>query len=154
MKCWKSLPCLNHQKSSWIPLFFRYEAVEAVWSNENEIVWLGLNFRYSGFQIPLFFFIWVSSNHEKLSVWNVSNRVQCPCTIEWCVKNLTQLWIWPFYGHFSHFFTSYINIFYITKVQTVILRCLTSLNLNWIKSYYMNHKRLCFSILEEKKLKI
>ena len=33
----------------------------------------------------------------------------------------------------------------------VILRCFTSLNLNWIKSYYMNHKRLCFSILEEKK---
>ena len=35
----------------------------------------------------------------------------------------------------SHFFAIYINIFHKTEIQTVILRCLVSLNLNWIKSY-------------------
>ena len=72
------------------------------------------------------------------------------CAIDWCAKNLTQLWIWPFYDNFSQFFTSYINIFYKTKVQTVILRCLTSLNLNWIKSYYMNHKHCVFQFWKKK----
>ena len=33
------------------------------------------------------------------------------------------------------FFVNYMNIFHKTEVQTVILRCLVSLNLNWIKSY-------------------
>ena len=35
----------------------------------------------------------------------------------------------------------------------VILRCISCLNLNWIKSYSINHNcfwQLCFSILEEK----
>ena len=51
---------------------------------------------------------------------------------------------------FQSFFTSYIDIFYKTKVQTVILRCLTSLNLNWIKSYYMNHKNCVFQFWKKK----
>ena len=42
-------------------------------------------------------------------------------------------------GHFStiscHFFGNYIDIFHKTEIQTVILRCLVCLNLNWIKSY-------------------
>ena len=42
-------------------------------------------------------------------------------------------------GHFmtlsGHFSASYIEIFHKTEVQTVILRCLVCLNLNWIKSY-------------------
>ena len=41
-------------------------------------------------------------------------------------------------GHFmtlsGHFFASYIKIFQKTEIQTVILRCLMDLNLNWIKS--------------------
>ena len=40
--------------------------------------------------------------------------------------------------------------------MTIILRCLTSINLNWIKSDHMNYKKiqqLCFSILEEKNWK-
>ena len=52
------------------------------------------------------------------------------------------------------FIANYINIFHKTEVLTVILRCLMSLNLNWIKSYDINYKlfwQLCFSILEEKK---
>ena len=41
-------------------------------------------------------------------------------------------------GHFSigsgHFFAHYINIFQKSEVLTVILKCLTCLNLNWIKN--------------------
>ena len=43
------------------------------------------------------------------------------------------------FGHFTtisgHFFANYISIFHKTEIQTVILRCLVCLNLNWIKSY-------------------
>ena len=35
----------------------------------------------------------------------------------------------------GHFCASYIEIFHKTEVQTVILRCLVCLNLNWIQSY-------------------
>ena len=49
-------------------------------------------------------------------------------------------------GHFTaisgHFFANYVNMFQKTEVLTVILRCLTCLNLNLIKNYYINHK--CF----------
>ena len=53
-----------------------------------------------------------------------------------------------------HFIANYINIFHKTEVQMIILRCIACLNLNWIKSYHINHNcfwQLCFSILEEKK---
>ena len=72
---------------------------------------------------------------KALNVLLIESKFRNCINIDWCAKNLTQLWIWPFYDHFSHFFASYINIFYKNKVQTIILRCLTSLNLNWIKSY-------------------
>ena len=42
-------------------------------------------------------------------------------------------------GHFKtisvHFLANYIDVFHKTEDQTVILRCLTCLYLNWIKSY-------------------
>ena len=42
-------------------------------------------------------------------------------------------------GHFlticGHFFGNYIDIFHKTEIQTVILRCILCLNVNWIKSY-------------------
>ena len=41
----------------------------------------------------------------------------------------------------GHFIANYINTFHKTEVVTVILRCLMSLNLNWIKSYNINHKQ-------------
>ena len=53
-------------------------------------------------------------------------------------------------GHFmtisGHFFVNYMNIFHKTEISTVILRCLTYLNLNWIKSYNIKHKffHFCF----------
>ena len=36
---------------------------------------------------------------------------------------------------YGHFFANYMFIFHKTEIQTVILRCLMSLNLNWYKSY-------------------
>ena len=40
----------------------------------------------------------------------------------------------------DHFFTNCMFIFYKTEVQTVILRCLKSLNLNWYDSYDTKRK--------------
>ena len=40
----------------------------------------------------------------------------------------------------DHFFTNCMFIFHKTEVQTVILRCLMSLNLNWFKSYDTKYK--------------
>ena len=54
-------------------------------------------------------------------------------------------------------FETTLNSFKKTEVLTVSLRCIMCLNLNWIKSYDINHKcfwQLCFSILEEKKMQI
>ena len=41
---------------------------------------------------------------------------------------------WPLYDHFCPFFC-HMFIFHKTEVQTVILRCLTNLHLDWFKSY-------------------
>ena len=43
---------------------------------------------------------------------------------------------WSFLTVFGHFFANFMNIFHKTEVQTIILRCLVSLNLNWIRSNY------------------
>ena len=60
-------------------------------------------------------------------------------TIDLCVKKETTFWV----GHFTtisgHFFSNYIYIFHKIEVLKIILRCLTCLNLNWIKSYHINH---------------
>ena len=49
-------------------------------------------------------------------------------------------------GHFTsisgHFFTNYIDSFHKTEILTVILKDPTCQNLNWIKSYDLNHKFL------------
>ena len=43
---------------------------------------------------------------------------------------------WPFYDHFRpFFFGNYMTIFHKTEVHSVILRCLTGLNLDLFKSY-------------------
>ena len=47
--------------------------------------------------------------------------------------------LWQLNGHFltiyGHFYGNYIDIIHKPEIQTVILRCLVCLNLNWIKSY-------------------
>ena len=42
---------------------------------------------------------------------------------------------WPFFDCLGSFFAIFMKIFHKTEVQMVILRCLVSLNLNWIKNY-------------------
>ena len=41
---------------------------------------------------------------------------------------------------YGNFFANYMFIFHKTKIQTVILRCLTITNLNFYKSYDTKHK--------------
>ena len=47
---------------------------------------------------------------------------------------------WKIYDHIWPFFANYMFIFHKIEIQTVILRCLTSLNLNWYKSYDTKRK--------------
>ena len=47
---------------------------------------------------------------------------------------------WPFYNHIWQFFANYMCIFHKTEIQTVILRCLTSLNLIGTKVVKQNAK--------------
>ena len=42
---------------------------------------------------------------------------------------------WQFTTFSGQFFGNYMTIFHKTEVQTIILRCLTGLNLGWFKSY-------------------
>ena len=48
-------------------------------------------------------------------------------------KNLNDKW--AFYDHFWPFYVNPMDIFHKAEAQTVILRCLTSSNLNWCQSY-------------------
>ena len=74
-----------------------------------------------------------------------------------CIKKQTNLWV----GHFTtlsgHFLANYINIFHKIELQTIILMCLTCLNLIWIKSHDIKHIFFisCFlQFCKEKILKI
>ena len=59
---------------------------------------------------------------------------QLSVTRGWSPKFATRLNI-RFTTTSGHFFANYMSIFHKTEVQTVILRCWTSLYLNWFKSY-------------------
>ena len=63
------------------------------------------------------------------------------CSLSLCA-NLQKLATenWPFYNQIRSFFANYMFIIHKTEVQTDILRCCTSLNLNWTKSYDTKHK--------------
>ena len=50
------------------------------------------------------------------------------------------LYKWACYDHFWPFFAICIFIFHKNEVQTVILRCLTCIYLNWFKGYKQNAK--------------
>ena len=64
-------------------------------------------------------------------------------TILWCIYSLTSKETTFEFGHFTtisgHFFVNCMNIFHRAEISTVILRCLTHLNINWIKSNYIKH---------------
>ena len=53
---------------------------------------------------------------------------------------------WQLYHHFWPFIAISMVIFHKTEIQTVILRCITGLNCNWVKSYETKHKYFCFWI--------
>ena len=65
---------------------------------------------------------------------------------EWRLKKETTFAFGQFTTISGHFFANYINISHSTEVQTVILRCLTGLNLNWFESYDIKCKyfHFCF----------
>ena len=78
-------------------------------------------------------------------------------TIVLCIKKQKNRWV----GHFTtlsgHFLANYINIFHKIELPTIILMCLTCLNLIWIKSYDIKHIFFisCFlQFCKEKILKI
>ena len=64
------------------------------------------------------------------------------------VLNSDRKWIGqdkrPFYGLFWSFFANHMIICHKTEVQTVVLRCLTSLNLNLFKRCYIKCKYFHF----------
>ena len=67
----------------------------------------------------------------------------------------------PVLDHIWPCLANYMFIFHKTEIQTVILRCLMSLNLNWYKSYDKKHKKaknakdenVCFCTKSQKKRK-
>jgi hypothetical protein len=69
--------------------------------------------------------------------WFKSYGLRCserPCECSVNSKNV-ETDKWPFYDHVWPIFVKYMVIFHKTEIQTVILRCLTSLNLNWFQRY-------------------
>ena len=73
-------------------------------------------------------------------IWNKSCDIKHIFLISWflqfCKKNPENLWL--INGHLGtisgHFLANYMKIFHKKEIQTVILRCLVGLNLNWIKN--------------------
>ena len=75
----------------------------------------------------------------RKKIWHKTQFLWSPLTFSFERKNLENSWLINdhFLTVFGHFCANYMNIFHKTEVQTVILRCLISLNLIWIKSYYI-----------------
>ena len=75
--------------------------------------------------------------------WFKSYGLRCserPCECSVNSKNVATD-KWPFYDHVSPFFAKDMLIFHKTEIQTVILRCLTSLNLFWFQRYDEKRKK-------------
>ena len=77
------------------------------------------------------------------SIWQLLHR-------GWCIKFATHKWPLQltkvhFMTIFSRFFANYSDIFHKIEVQTVILKCWTGLNLNWLKRYDTSHKYFHFN---------
>ena len=74
--------------------------------------------------------IWIKS-------YDIKHIFFISCFLQFCKKNTENLWL--INGHFrtisGHFLANCMKIFHKKEVQTVILRCLVGLNLNWIKNY-------------------
>ena len=73
--------------------------------------------------------------HKKTK--NTKDANVCFCTKLQKKRQLINSHFKTIYGHF---FANYMFIFHKTEIQTVILRCLTIINLNCYKSYDTKHK--------------
>ena len=76
--------------------------------------------------------------------WFKSYGLRCskrPCKCSVNSKNLATD-KWPLYDHVWPFVAKDMVIFHKTEIQTVILRCLTSLNLNWFQRYDKKCKKV------------
>ena len=77
-------------------------------------------------------FLGIATSNQKR---NIDWPHQPLTDIVLCVKKQKNWWV----GHFTtlsgHFLANYINIFHKIELPTIILMCLTCLNLVWIKSY-------------------
>ena len=76
------------------------------------------------------------------SDWFNSYGLRCNLKLRASLVNSQKLATdkWKIYDHIWPFFANYMFIFHKIEIQTVILRCLTSLNLNWYKSYDTKRK--------------
>ena len=74
--------------------------------------------------------------------WFISYSLRCRRRS--CVSSVNFLKIatdkWSFYNHIWLFLSSCMFSFHKNEIQTVILRCLRSLNLNWYNSYDTKQK--------------
>ena len=98
------------------------------------------------------------SGHFFGNCMNIFHKTEVQTIILRCIMGLTLIWCksydtkrkmqkthtsanspkcdkWPFYNRFWPFFCQLYEHLHKTEIQTVILRCSTSLKLNWYKSY-------------------
>ena len=69
--------------------------------------------------------------------------IRTPIPFRGCLKKK-----WPFSTISNHFFADHMNIFHKNLVQTVILKWLTCLNLDWIKGYNMKQNKVISFFLQ------
>jgi hypothetical protein len=73
-------------------------------------------------------------NPNWIKIYDINHKFFNKCVFQFWKKKNENLSFKN--GHFlticGHFYGNYIDIFYKTEIQTVILRCLVCLNLNWI----------------------
>ena len=81
---------------------------------------------------------WTSLNFD----WFKSYGLRCRLRLRASSANSQKIATakWQCNDHAWSFFANYMFIFHKTEIQTVILRCLTSLNLNCYQSYDTRHK--------------
>ena len=79
----------------------------------------------------------------KKNAWNIRSLVDESFSISYCRlsdflktdRKWMSLYKWPLYNLFWPFFAICMFIFHKIEVLTVILRCLTGLTYDWVKSY-------------------
>ena len=78
--------------------------------------------------------------------WFKKFCLRCKWRPRACLANFQNITTdkWTFYYHIWPFFANCMVIFHKNEIQTVILRCLMSLNLNWFKSYDTKYKYFHF----------